>query len=57
MTIFIFISFGWGLFDYVNELSTGGSADKFMVQGKGNTAPGLSEIKFSDNDLKIIEKS
>lgn len=57
MTIFIFISFGWGLFDYVNELSTGGSADKFMVQGKGSGAPGLSEIGFTDNDLDTVEKT
>ncbi|MBW2998934.1 ABC transporter permease [Candidatus Woesearchaeota archaeon] len=56
-TIFIFISFGWGLFDYVEELSTGGSADKFMVQGKGWGAPGLSEIGFSESDLSAVSKA
>lgn len=57
MTIFIFISFGWGLFDYVEELSTGGSADKFMVQGKGGGVPGSSEIGFTENDLDTVEKT
>ncbi|MBW3020597.1 ABC transporter permease [Candidatus Woesearchaeota archaeon] len=56
-TIFIFISFGWGLYDYVDELSTGGSADKFMIQGRGLGAPGLSDITFSQNDLDTVSKT
>ena len=39
-TIFIFISFGWGLYDYINTIATSGSADKFTVEGKGGAAPG-----------------
>ena len=54
-TIFIFISFGLGLYNYINELASGGTADKFMVSGKGSTAPGMSEIKMSENDLKTVE--
>jgi len=56
-TIFIFISFGLGLFNYVDELSTGGSADKFMVQAKGMGAPGISELSFSEDDLNEVSKS
>lgn len=56
-TIFIFVSYGWGLYDYVHELSTGGSADKFLVQGKGFSAPGLSEIKFNEAELKRVEST
>jgi len=55
-TIFIFISFGWGLYDYVEELSTGGSADKFFVQGRGMGAPGLSDLTFSEEELDAVEK-
>ena len=40
-TIFIFISFGWGLFDYVDELTTSSSADKLMIKGKVVVPRGL----------------
>jgi putative ABC transport system permease protein len=56
-TIFIFVSFGWGLYDYVNDLASGGSADKFTVQGKGAGAPGTSPVELKDADLKVIEKT
>ncbi|MGM5483345.1 MAG: ABC transporter permease [Nanobdellota archaeon] len=56
-TVFIFISFGWGLYDYIEELTEGGSANKFWVQGKGSGAPGTSEIKLNDDDVDAIEKT
>jgi len=57
-TIFIFISFGFGLYNYVNEFTTGGSADKIIIQPKGSGAPGLDDtFSLSDDDLRVIEKT
>lgn len=54
-TIFIFVSFGLGLYGYIGEMASGGTADKFMVMGKGGGSPGMSEIKMSENDLKTVQ--
>ena len=57
-TIFIFISFGLGLYSYINNLATGSSADKIIIQGKTNSAPGLdSTFKLGDKDLKAIKSA
>jgi len=57
-TIFIFISFGQGLYDYVNSFTTGTSADKITVSPKGIGAPGMDDtFSFSERDLKAIERS
>lgn len=57
-TIFIFVSFGWGLYDYTNSFTTGSSVDKVVIQGKGMTAPGLdTTFKLTDDDLKAIERA
>ncbi len=56
-TIFIFISFGWGLYDYVNDFATGSSADKFWVEGKTTGAPGTSTVELTDDDIDTIEKT
>lgn len=57
-TIFIFISFGWGLYDYMQELSSSSSADKIIVQAKGAGAPGLdTTFKLTDDDLEVVEKT
>lgn len=56
-TIFIFISFGWGLYDFTNSFTTSGSVDKLIVQAKGIGMPGLdSTFQLTDKDLKTIEK-
>ena len=50
-TIFIFVSFGWGLYDYVNQFATGGAADKLTVQVRGQGAPGLDDtFKLEESD-------
>jgi len=54
-TIFIFISFGLGLFTYVDELVTSGAADKFMVQGRGGF--GASIVSLDKDDLRVIERT
>jgi len=57
-TIFIFISFGWGLYDYVDSFTSGTSADKITVSPKGMSAPGMDEsFSFSEKDLKAVERS
>lgn len=57
-TIFIFISFGWGLYDYVDSFTTGTSADKVTISPKGISVPGLDEaVSFSKKDLKAVERS
>lgn len=57
MTIFIFISFGLGLYNYVNTLAGEAGADKIFVQARGMSAPGMSGFKLEENDLDTIEKT
>jgi len=57
-TIFIFVSFGQGLFDYVNELKSTSGADKLMIIPKGIGAPGLdSTFYFTEEDIEAIEEA
>ncbi len=57
-TIFIFISFGWGLYDYVNEISSESSADKVLIQAKGSGAPGLDDtFKLTEDDLEAVRRT
>jgi len=57
-TIFIFISFGWGLYDYTNSLQGSSSVDKVIIQAKGVGAPGLDDtFKLTDDDVNAIEKA
>src|SRR3989344_1266825 len=54
--IFIFVSFGWGLYDYVNDFATGSSVDKLLIQAKGNGVPGLDNtFKLTDEDIEAID--
>lgn len=57
-TIFIFISFGFGLYNYIEEFSSSSSADKLIIQAKGSAAPGLDDtFKLTDDDLNAVKKS
>jgi len=57
-TIFIFISFGLGLYFYVEEMVGGTSADKIIVQGKSFSVPGLDPtFKLKDKDLRAVERA
>jgi len=57
-TIFIFISFGLGLFSYIQELAGESSLDKFIVQARGIGAPGLDQtFALDDSDLREVEKT
>jgi putative ABC transport system permease protein len=55
-TIFIFISFGLGLYFYVQEFTTGSSVDKVLIQAKGGGAPGLdTTFKLTDGDVEVVD--
>lgn len=58
-TIFIFVSFGLGLYSYINDFIEGGSADKILVQAKGSGgAPGLDDtFALEDKDVRVIERT
>jgi putative ABC transport system permease protein len=54
--IFIFASFGLGLYNYVDEIAQEAGIDTFLVQAKGMGAPGLNDrFKITDKDLKVVE--
>lgn len=57
-TIFIFVSFGLGLYNYVNQFTTSSSADKVTIQTKGGTVPGMDEtFVLGEEDLKAVLRS
>lgn len=58
-TIFIFVSFGLGLYDYVDSFSKGSSADKVIIMAKSyGGIPGMDDsIKLTDEDLQAIERA
>ena len=57
-TIFIFVSFGIGLYSYVNTFATQSSADKITIQTKGTGAPGLDQtFKLTKDDLTAVRKT
>ena len=57
-TIFIFISFGYGLYEYTESFTTSSSADKLLIMAKGSGAPGMDDtFKLTDDDLEVVEKT
>lgn len=56
-TILVFVSFGWGLYDYTNSFTTGSSIDKVLIQPKGLSVVGDSAFKLTDDDLKAVQKT
>ncbi|MBS3081724.1 ABC transporter permease [Candidatus Pacearchaeota archaeon] len=57
-TIFVFVSFGTGLLDYVNELKTSSGADKIIITPKGVGAPGLdTTFALTEKDLEAVRKT
>jgi putative ABC transport system permease protein len=55
-TIFIFVSFGLGLYDYIDEMTSSSSANKILIQPKslGGMDPAFS---FSENELEVVERT
>ncbi len=57
-TIFIFISFGYGLYNYTESFTTGSSADKLLIMAKGSGVTGISEnFVIDDDDLEVIQRT
>lgn len=56
-TIFIFVSFGLGLYNYINSFVSGTSADKITIQSKGSSVTGSSTFGLTDSDLKAVERT
>ena len=57
-TIFIFVSFGLGLYSYVDSFTSSSSADKLLIMSKGAGMPGMDDtIKLTEDDLKAIERA
>ena len=55
-TIFIFVSYGWGLYDYIDEFTSSSSADKLLIMSKGVGIPGLdATFKLLDGDIRVIK--
>ena len=52
------MSFGWGLFDYVNELKSSSGADKIMITPRGVGAPGLdTTFSLTEEDVDAVKKT
>ncbi len=57
-TIFIFVSFGLGIYNYVNSFVTGSTADKITIMPKGSGIPGLDQtFALIDSDVRAIERT
>jgi putative ABC transport system permease protein len=54
VTIFIFISYGLGLYFYVQEFTTGSSVDKVLIMPRGGGFTG-SAFTLDDTDLEVVE--
>lgn len=58
-TIFIFISFGLGLYNYTQSFASGGAADKVLIMAKGlsgTTGIGTG-IAFTDSDIRAVKET
>lgn len=55
-TIFIFISFGLGLYSYVENIFASSAIDKLIIRPKG-ISPLDTSFSFDEADLKAIQKS
>jgi len=57
-TIFIFISFGYGLYNYTNEFSTSSSVDKVLILTKGPGGLGMdTAFTLGEDDLEAVESA
>ena len=56
-TIFIFVSFGLGLYGYINELSSSGAADKIILQSRAGFGGIDSTFGFTEDELEAVEKT
>jgi len=56
--VFIFISFGMGLYSYINSFVTSGTADKVTIQSKGGSGvTGSGTFGLTEDDLNAVKKT
>jgi putative ABC transport system permease protein len=57
-TIFIFVSFGIGLYNYIDEVSAGSSINKIFIQPKGTGVTGVdTTFSFNDDDVDAVKSA
>jgi len=58
-TIFIFVSFGLGLYSYMNDLLEGGTGDKVLITANGGVGvPGLDSFSvLDDGDVRAVGRA
>ena len=56
-TIFIFVSFGWGLYDYIDEFTSSSSADKLVIQPKGSGVGLDTTFEILDGDVRAVKNT
>jgi len=57
-TIFIFLSFGMGLYNYTQSIASGSSANKVLIMAKGlGGATGTSSIQLTDSDIRAVKRA
>src|SRR5271157_4559741 len=56
-TIFIFISFGLGLYSYINGFVTGTAANKIIIEPKGSIGGFDASFALTDKDLTAVERA
>ena len=57
-TIFIFVSFGMGLYSYINGFITGTTANKIIITPQGLSSTEISSsFLLTDKDLTAVERS
>lgn len=56
-TIFLFVSFGLGLFGYVSDLVGESGADKILVQQRGFSFGTDTTFRLTDADVRVVERS
>ena len=57
-TIFIFLSFGLGLYNYTNSFISGSSADKVTISPKGLGSVGVDDtFALTEDDLRAVQQT
>jgi len=56
-TIFLFISFGAGLYTYIDDVASGSSVNKLIIQSKGGFGGMDASFELDDGDLNVVERA
>ena len=56
-TIFLFISFGAGLYTYIDDVASSSSANKLIIQSKGGFGGIDESFELDNDDLSVVERA